>query len=76
MAIVGQAIRQAQALDRAAAEPCEGCGHPRGDHAELVRSTLELVEGELVERMNPAYRAFHFHCRVEGCGCVLDRTGS
>jgi hypothetical protein len=71
----GLAIRHAQALEAAAAEACPECGHPRGEHFELSPSTLTIEGGQLVEEPNPAYRAFHFHCRHDGCACVLDRTG-
>jgi hypothetical protein len=79
MAIVGRAIRQAAAHERAAAQPCPQCGHGVGEHREAPRDlaeTMRIENGALVTDPNPAYRPLHFPCSHEGCSCVLDLTGA
>lgn len=75
------ATRQEQRLEREGAKPCDGCGHEVRRHRELRPTTTalgrdpETGEPTLIEIANPDYRAFHFHCEVDGCQCVMDRTG-
>lgn len=71
----GYMLRKDQALAAAGEKPCEQCEHPARLHLELPAAEWAIVDGELVQQANPDYRAFHFHCRAEGCDCVLDRSG-
>lgn len=69
----GLLIRQQAALRAASARPCPSCGHPTGDHRELLPSIVtgfDPVTMELREEPNLAYRPLHFHCHHEGCDCV------
>lgn len=66
----GRAIVQARAQEARAAVACDGCGHALGDHRELPAETYDIAGGRIVSRPNPDYRPLHFHCEIEGCGCV------
>lgn len=73
----GALIRALSAGAAAAAAPCGCCGHPMGEHRELPRNLPPETLADLANpRPNPAHRALHFHCGVDGCGCILDRTAS
>jgi hypothetical protein len=64
----GYQLRQIQAAESRAAARC-GCGHTVGEHHELSRETMKIVDGQIVVTPNPDHRALHFHC--DACDCVL-----
>jgi hypothetical protein len=70
----GKLIRALAAHDAADAKLCV-CEHELGRHYELPRelppATVEQIANPVP---NPDFVAGHFHCNVEGCSCVLDRS--
>lgn len=75
MATYGRALRQKRAMAEYDRRLCV-CGHPPSEHREENYALgHEMVDGQLTEIPNPAYRPGVFRCWHDGCGCKAIDNG-